>query len=189
MFGCFGCDFGLVVSLFSWCLAWLFRFSLNFVSLLWCFELRKAGESWGELGRVGVNWGQLGKFRETDQCAFRSPARSGLNAPRIPPSHLRNYKLRNTKQCPKLAQSGAKMVQKWSHKRVKLSQHHEKHTLWHPQGCPTNITGSFESGFSANGGRGWPNGAQIGSKITSTSSKKRPWNWQCVLDRFWSGIW
>ena len=49
-----------------------------------------------------------------------------LNAPRIPPSHLRNYKLRNTKQCPKLAKKTAKMVQKWSQKRVKLFQNHEK---------------------------------------------------------------
>ena len=42
--------------------AWLFRFSLVFFSLLSCFELRKAGESWGELGSVEENWGQLGKF-------------------------------------------------------------------------------------------------------------------------------
>ena len=55
IFGRFLVDLGAI-----W--AWLFRFSLDFVSLLSCFELRKAGESWGELGRVEESWRQLGKF-------------------------------------------------------------------------------------------------------------------------------
>ena len=37
--------------------------------------------SWGKLGRSGESWGKVRKSGESARCAFRSPARSGLQAP------------------------------------------------------------------------------------------------------------
>ena len=48
-------------------------------------------ECWEQLGRARKNRGQLEKFRKRDSCAFRSPARSGLNGSAMPPTPIRRF--------------------------------------------------------------------------------------------------